>query len=59
MPRQPRLDGEGALHHVIVRGIERSAIFKDNRDRVLERIANVVDEGLRMGVDPHPRASRP
>jgi hypothetical protein len=29
MPRQPRIDAPGALHHVIIRGIEREAIFKD------------------------------
>jgi putative transposase len=33
MPRKTRIDTAGALHHVIVRGIERSAIFKDDRDR--------------------------
>jgi putative transposase len=44
MPRQPRLDVEGALHHVIVRGIERSPIFKDNKDRqrFLDRLADLV-----------------
>ena len=33
MPRQPRLDIPGLLQHVIVRGIERSAIFLDDEDR--------------------------
>jgi putative transposase len=33
MPRQARLDAPGPLHHVIIRGIERSLIFKDNQDR--------------------------
>ena len=33
MPRQPRLDAPGALHHVMIRGIERSNIFRDNKDR--------------------------
>jgi putative transposase len=33
MPRTARLDIEGALHHVIAKGIERSVIFKTNRDR--------------------------
>ena len=44
MPRQPRLDVEGALHHVIVRGIERSPIFKDNKDRqrFVDRLADLV-----------------
>jgi putative transposase len=46
MPRQPRLDVEGALHHVIVRGIERSPIFKDNKDRqrFVDRVARLVGE---------------
>lgn len=33
MPRKTRIDAPGAIHHVIVRGIERSPIFKDDRDR--------------------------
>lgn len=33
MPRGPRLDAPGALHHVMVRGIERCAIFRDDQDR--------------------------
>jgi hypothetical protein len=32
MPRQARIDAPGALHHVIIRGIERKAIFKDAKD---------------------------
>src|SRR3990172_1842260 len=33
MPRGPRLDAPGVLHHVMVRGLERRAIFRDDRDR--------------------------
>jgi putative transposase len=33
MPRQPRLDAPGVLHHVMVRGLERRAIFRDDVDR--------------------------
>lgn len=33
MPRQSRIDGSGALHHIICRGIERRDIFFDDRDR--------------------------
>ena len=33
MPRQARLDAPGVLHHVMVRGIERRAIFRDDTDR--------------------------
>ena len=39
MPRKPRIDYTGALHHVIGRGIERRYIFSDSVDKVffLER----------------------
>jgi len=33
MPRQPRLDAPGTLHHVIGRGIERAKIFSNKADR--------------------------
>ena len=33
MPREARLDAPGTLHHVMIRGIERSPIFKDDQDR--------------------------
>ncbi len=33
MVRQARLDAPGTLHHVMIRGIERSPIFKDDQDR--------------------------
>jgi putative transposase len=47
MPRQPRLDYPGAVHHVIGRGIERRAIFLDqvDRRRFLERLGKVVERG--------------
>ena len=32
MPRGPRRDAPGVLHHVMVRGIERRAILRDDRD---------------------------
>lgn len=40
MPRKSRIDAPGALHHIIARGIERRAIFRDDRDRdnFLERL---------------------
>jgi putative transposase len=45
MPRKSRIDAPGALHHVMVRGIERRSIFLDqvDRDRFLERLALVLD----------------
>ena len=33
MPRQSRIDAPGALHHLIIRGIERKTIVKDDIDR--------------------------
>ncbi len=33
MPRGPRLDAPGVLHHVMVRGLERRAIFREDQDR--------------------------
>ena len=33
MPSGPRFDASGTLHHVMVRGIERTAIFRDDTDR--------------------------
>jgi len=47
MPRQPRLDIPGALHHIMVRGINKSKIFADDQDktRFLERLGLAVAEG--------------
>jgi len=47
MPRQARLDVAGALHHIMVRGINKSAIFEDDQDstRFLERLGQTVIEG--------------
>lgn len=33
MPRKARIDAPGALHHIIVRGIERRKVFWDDEDR--------------------------
>ena len=32
MPRRSRIDAPGALHHVMVRGIDRKDIFSDQKD---------------------------
>ena len=47
MPRQPRLDAPETLHHVMVRGIERTALFRDDRDRTdfVARLAALVETG--------------
>ena len=33
MPRKSRVDAPGALHHIIVRGIERAKVFRNDTDR--------------------------
>ena len=47
MPRQPRLDAPETLHHVMVRGIERRVIFRDDTDRVdfVARLATLAEQG--------------
>jgi REP element-mobilizing transposase RayT len=47
MPRQARLDVPGALHHIMVRGINKADIFDDDEDKVrfLERLGQNVIEG--------------
>lgn len=44
MPRQSRIDAPGALHHIIVRGIEKNNIFKDDadRDHFLKRLKKIL-----------------
>ena len=44
MLRLARLDAPGILHHVIIRGIERRKIFKDDKDRdnLLERLNDLL-----------------
>jgi REP element-mobilizing transposase RayT len=46
MPRKARIDAPGALHHIIVRGIERRRIFSDDQDRenFIERLGDIVIE---------------
>ena len=46
MPRKARIDAPGALHHIIVRGIDRCRIFRDNRDRnqYLERLGDILTD---------------
>jgi REP element-mobilizing transposase RayT len=47
MPRQPRLDAPEVLHHVMVRGLERRAIFRDDQDRTdfITRLAALAKAG--------------
>ena len=46
MPRNARIDSPGALHHIIIRGIERKAVFKDSadRDNFIERLGGIIKE---------------
>jgi putative transposase len=46
MPRQARIDAPGALHHIIVRGIERRKIFRDNKDKdnFVERLDDILKQ---------------
>ena len=46
MPRKARIDAPGALHHIIVCGIERRRIFLDDqeRDNFVERFGDIVTE---------------
>lgn len=46
MPRQACIDAPGAIHHLIVRGIERRDMFRDDQDRHnwLERLATILDD---------------
>jgi len=46
MPRKSRIDAPGSVHHVIIRGIERSSIFRDSKDyeSFLTRLAELFSE---------------
>ena len=47
MPRGPRLDAPGVLHHVMARGLDRQLIFRDDRDRedFVRRLAHLAEAG--------------
>ena len=44
MPRRARIDAAGALHHIIIRGIERNEIFRDDHDKdiFIDRLGNIL-----------------
>ena len=46
MPRKARIDAPGALHHIIVRGIEQCQIFRDDRDRdqFIQRFSDILTD---------------
>jgi len=46
MPRLARLDASGVLHHIIIRGIERRKIFRDDQDKnnLIDRLSILLPE---------------
>jgi len=46
MPRRARIDAPGALHHIIIRGIERQSIFRNTADRedFLKRLGDILPD---------------
>ena len=46
MPRKSRIDAPGAMHHIIVRGIDRQKLFKNDEDRnnFLSRLSVILTE---------------
>jgi REP element-mobilizing transposase RayT len=46
MPRKARIDAPGALHHVIIRGIERRKIFRSDygRQNFTTRLVELIPE---------------
>ena len=61
MPRQPRLDSPGSLHHVIARGIESREIFADDVERGtfvyhIKSAVDLEDIGVAPDADPHREA---
>jgi putative transposase len=46
MPRKARIDATGAIQHIIIRGIERKKIFRNDADRnnFLERFGKIISE---------------
>jgi len=54
MARPLRIDLTGGYYHVLNRGLERRAIFEDNRDRIAEGAEGV---GLCNNSPEQPKAS--
>jgi len=44
MPRLARLDAPGLIHHVMIRGIERRKIFRNNKgcNDMMDRLADLL-----------------
>ena len=45
MPRQPRLDASGTLHHVMGRGVDRARIFRKQEEEDFQGTALVLSVG--------------
>ncbi|ABL66221.1 hypothetical protein [Chlorobium phaeobacteroides] len=58
MPRGPRLDSPGTLHHVIIRGIEKREIVADDKDRgiFVSRMGSVA---LKTGTNEKQKTKEP
>jgi hypothetical protein len=50
-PRHAGIDAPGSLQHIIIRGIERRAIFKIDADRddFIDRLGNLLQEMCPQG----------
>ncbi len=46
MPRKSRIDAPGAMHHIIVRGIDRQKIFRtdEDQDNFIKRLGTILKE---------------
>jgi len=46
MPRKSRIDAACAVHHIMVRGIEKNKIFENDadRDHFLQRLGNIIQD---------------
>ena len=47
MPSQARLDAPDALHHIMMRGLERRVLFRDDQNRAefVARLAALAEAG--------------
>jgi putative transposase len=51
MPRKSRIDAPGALHHIMVRGIDRQDIFSNQKDysAFMDRLGDLLMETNEIG----------
>jgi hypothetical protein len=50
MLRKSRIDATGAIHHVMVRGIEMGTVFRNDKDRdhFLDRLVEILHSTNRL-----------